>query len=132
MRRSFASVPASIAEAVHFAERATRAAGLPDEAVDRVTLAAGEAAGNAVEHGSEGDAARLFVVEWEGDAAGGWLRVCDEGPGIAPEQLASADLPADPLSTSGRGLFLMRTLADDARVEAGGRCVALWFAPRVE
>jgi len=103
------------------------AQGLSDDLVDRVTLAAGEAVGNAVEHGSDQDPKREFRVSWESADDGYWLRVEDDGPGLDPALLEAAGLPDDPLSTRGRGLFLMRALADEVRLEADGRRLALRF-----
>jgi serine/threonine-protein kinase RsbW len=127
MRRRFAAVPESVAEAVHAVEAAMREDGLSDDLVDRVTLAVGEAAGNAVEHGCEQDPGRMFDVTWERGEGGYWLRIEDDGIGLDPALLDAAALPDDPLSTRGRGLFLMRELADEVRLEAGGRRVAMRF-----
>ncbi|HLT48164.1 MAG TPA: ATP-binding protein, partial [Rubricoccaceae bacterium] len=60
----------------------------------------------------------------------GWLHVEDEGPGLDPDRLRDATLPDDPTQTNGRGLYLMRTLADGIEVE--GARLGLWFAPRPE
>jgi serine/threonine-protein kinase RsbW len=129
MRRRFHAVPEAVAQAVHAVERAMQRAGLPDELMDRVTLAAGEATGNAVEHGCQWDPACSFEVSWEAADDGYWLRIEDGGAGIDPARLETATLPDDPLSTSGRGLFLIRELADDVRLEAGGRRLAMRFVP---
>jgi serine/threonine-protein kinase RsbW len=105
-----------------------REAGLSEDMIDRVTLATGEAVGNAVEHGCESDPERFFDVSWLRSHDGYWLRVEDDGVGLDESLLDRAALPEDPLSTSGRGLYLMRALADDVRLEAGGRRIALRFA----
>ena len=129
MTRRFHAVPEAVAQAVHAVEKAMRRASLPDELMDRVTLAAGEAAGNAVEHGCAWDPSCSFEVSWEAANDGYWLRIEDGGAGIDPARLEAAALPDDPLSTSGRGLFLIRELADEVRLEAGGRRLALRFVP---
>jgi len=42
------------------------------------------------------------------------------------QRVAAAELPADPLATSGRGLFILQRLADDVRVDAeGGLCLTI-------
>ncbi len=48
MKRRFHAVPEAVAAAVHAVEGAMRAAALPEELMDRVTLGVGVAAGNAV------------------------------------------------------------------------------------
>lgn len=129
-RLQLPSEPASAAHAVHFAEEVGRAAGLPEATVDRLVLAMGEAITNAIRHGNDLDPERGVEVTWEGDSSGGWLHVEDEGPGLDPDRLRDATLPDDPTQTNGRGLYLMRTLADGIEVE--GARLGLWFAPRPE
>ena len=95
--------------------------------VDRVTLATGEAVGNAVEHGGAGtrEPIRLYYALADGHVE---LCVRDGGPGPNPDRVASARLPSDRLSTGGRGLFLLRRLADRVGVDSSGG-VCLSFAP---
>jgi serine/threonine-protein kinase RsbW len=128
MKRRFAARPEAVADAVHAVEEVMRADGLSEDVIDRVTLATGEAAGNAVEHGCESDAERFFEVSWQRAHDGYWLRIEDDGTGLDEDLLERAALPDDPLSTSGRGLYLIRALADEVRLEAGGRRIALRFA----
>lgn len=129
-RRPFPSTPEAVADAVRFAEEQAASGGLPPETLDRIALAVGEAAGNAVEHGNQEDASLEMVVSCDPDATGCWVRVEDQGTGLGADLMDGAALPDDPLSTSGRGLFLIRMLADDVRVEQAGRCIAMRFVPR--
>ncbi len=130
MRRLFLpSIPGAVARAVHFAERVAREDGVADEVVDRLALAAGEAVANAAVHGNRLDPLRHVLVEWTPDG-GGRLCVEDEGAGLADGVLDAAALPDDPMSTGGRGLFILKALADDVRLEQGGRRVCLRFVPR--
>ncbi len=129
-RRPFPSTPEAVAEAVRFAEEEATAGGLPPEALDRIALAVGEAAGNAVEHGNREDASLEMFVSCDADGSGCWVRVEDQGEGLDPDRMDDVALPEDPLSTSGRGLFLIRLLADDVHVEKAGRCIAMRFVPR--
>jgi len=62
------------------------------------------------------------------DLDGAVLSACvgDGGPGPSAQRVAAAELPADPLATSGRGLFILQRLADDVRVDAeGGLCLTI-------
>jgi serine/threonine-protein kinase RsbW len=129
-RLQLPSEPASAARAVHFAEAAARESGLPGPTVDRVVLAMGEAITNAIRHGNALDPNRRVAVSWRGGGAGGWLHVEDEGTGLDEARLRNATLPTDPMQPNGRGLFLMRTLADEVAVE--GSCLKLRFVPRPE
>jgi serine/threonine-protein kinase RsbW len=127
-RLQLPSEPASAAHAVRFAEAIAREVAFPSETEDRLVLAMGEAITNAIRHGNALDPRRLVRVEWSGDGEGGWLDVEDEGPGLDPGRLQDALLPANPTQTNGRGLFLIRMLAD--RVEVEGARLRMWFAPR--
>jgi len=124
------SVPGSVPRAAHFAEAAARDAGFDEATRDRMVLAATEAAANAVTHGNRLDPIRHVVLEWRGGKEGGWLFVEDEGEGLAEQRLTRAALPEDPLDTGGRGLYILKSLADEIRLERGGRRIGLRFTPR--
>ena len=120
-----ASTPDAPPEAVAFAESICGRIGLDEELIGRIALAAAEAAANAAEHGNRFQEGREVVVAVTWDAASLELSVEDEGPGVAADALATASLPADPMDTGGRGLFLIHELADEATLEAGGRRVVM-------
>lgn len=123
LTRADLDVSAATGDGIAWVEAEARRCGAAGDLLDRLVLAAGEAIANAVEHGA-GD---VFVeLVHESDRYG--LRVLDEGAGLAGDGLASASLPDDPLAPRGRGLFLMRTLADEVAASRGG--VELWFRPR--
>ncbi|MCH7638178.1 MAG: ATP-binding protein [Bacteroidetes bacterium] len=130
MRLVLPSTPEAVPEAVRFAEAAASEAAFPDEVGDRMSLAVGEAVANAVEHGNDADANRIVKLEWRKKDSGGWLSVEDEGPGLTLDLLQNATLPDNALQAGGRGLFIIKELTDDVRLEAEGRRLMLWFAPR--
>jgi anti-sigma regulatory factor (Ser/Thr protein kinase) len=82
----------------------------------RIMLVASEALSNAIEHGSQRDARIELAIEVAPDRAA--LRVTDAGrPGCA-----GWAPPAAPPDTSprGRGLLIMRALADELELRAAG------------
>ena len=87
--------------------------GVPDEVADDVVLALNEAATNAVLYGSSGGQPVEVVVHVDDD----WVEasVLDHGPGSPPGLPADAD--TDELRAGGRGLWLLRRLVDEVRVE---------------
>lgn len=114
----------SVAELCEVADALVAEAGWADADRTRVALAMGEALANAVEHGGGKDG--LFRVRLDLDGATLDVCVSDGGAGPDPDRLAEADLPSDPLATEGRGLYILRTVADDVRVDAqGGLCVTV-------
>ena len=117
--------PPSVALACEAVEAFVGGAGWGPEDVTRVTLATGEAVGNAVEHGRGADVRVRF--ERDGDRVE--LCVADDGPGPSARRLARASLPSDVMATGGRGLYILRQLAERVAVDAEGG-VCLGFAPR--
>ena len=95
-----------------------------DEAM-RVLVAAVEGLVNAVEHGSA--AGGRVTVRFDITAEHAELWIVDDGrPSAHPLRLDPA-LPSDD-ATCGRGLILMRGLADAMTCQAKGRGTELWLA----
>lgn len=80
----------------------------PDEVFD-TTLAVGEAMGNAVDHTS-GAEALVSVSGYEDRVV---VDVCDNGPGFDPRKVSE---PCDRYAERGRGIALMRLLADSVSI----------------
>ena len=108
------SVPASPSRLAGL-RRAVRAdlRGVSDEVADDVVLALSEAATNAVLHGSSGGQPIQVVVYVNND----WVEasVLDHGPQPPPGLPAESD--TDELGAGGRGLWLLRRLVDEVRLE---------------
>jgi serine/threonine-protein kinase RsbW len=108
------SVPASPSRLAGL-RRAVRAdlRGVSDEVADDVVLALSEAATNAVLHGSSGGQPIQVVVHVNDD----WVEasVLDHGPQPPPDLPADSD--TDELRAGGRGLWLLRRLVDEVRLE---------------
>ena len=108
------SIPASPSRLAEL-RRAARASlrGVSDEVADDVVLALSEAATNAVLYGSSGDRPIQVRVQVHDD----WVEasVLDHGP----EPPAGLPVAADPdeLPAGGRGLWLLRRLVDEVRLE---------------
>ena len=106
----------AVAAAADFVEAEAERAGWSVADVTRAVLAVSEAVGNAVEHGPAGGALRLRCVS---DPDVLRLEVVDGGRGPRPARLDAAALPADPLASGGRGLYIMKTVADEVSVADG-------------
>jgi anti-sigma regulatory factor (Ser/Thr protein kinase) len=108
------SVPASPSRLAGI-RRAVRAylRGLPAEVADDVVVALNEAATNAVLYGSRAGQPIQVLVQ----VTDGWVEasVLDHGPQPPAGLLEAAD--TDELSTGGRGLWLLRRLVDEVRLE---------------
>lgn len=116
---SLPSTPESVSRAVEAAEAGARVAGLSGEVIGRVGLAVAEAVANAIEHGNAGDTRARVWIDLHALPGHMRIRVGDQGEGVAPTSLETAALPVDPLQTHGRGLYLIRVLADRCEVTDG-------------
>jgi anti-sigma regulatory factor (Ser/Thr protein kinase) len=94
------------------AEHAPRV-GLTDDRVDELVVIAHELASNAVRHGGGGGRLRLWS-----SLGRAFCQVSDSGPGMTDP--ARAGLEQAPLyATDGRGLWIVRQLADEVDVHSG-------------
>ena len=104
-----------------------------DEATDdedlayRVTLLASEAVTNAIKHGNGLDPSKKVVMHLVAHPDRFELTVEDEGGGFDESEVANPLADDHLLESSGRGIFLMRQLADEVSTELDGRRMRLVF-----
>lgn len=88
-------------------------------------VAVGEALSNAVLYGNREDRDKQVRVAAEFSAGEVRVTVTDEGEGFDPAAVGDPTLPENRGRSSGRGLFLLRTLMDDVRFNDVGNRVTL-------
>jgi len=100
---------------------------LDDDIYGNIMIAVTEAVNNAIKHGSNSDSARNVNLSLlvEGDTLK--FRVEDQGPGFDYLHLPDPTAPENLEKPGGRGIFLMKHLADDVSFLDGGRVVELSF-----
>jgi len=79
-----------------------------------------EALVNAVVHGCHNDPSLTVVCDAECDASGISLTIRDPGPGFDPSFLRDPTHGSGLTSSGGRGIYIIRSLMDEVRFEAGG------------
>lgn len=114
-------------DASAFVMEAADAFGVPDSIKESLLLVVGEAVANAAGHGNGLDPDKLVTVKCTADDEQVCLYIEDEGSGIPEERLSNAQLPADPFDTSGRGLYIMKALADRVWLESSGRRLCMMW-----
>ncbi len=103
-------------------------ANVPRQVADDVSMAAIEAATNAIVHGNGSDPAKKARIAFSRTDCDVTITVTDHGCGFDPE---AVPCPVDEdrlLATSGRGIFIMRSVMDDVRItfpREGGTVVRL-------
>jgi serine/threonine-protein kinase RsbW len=110
--------------AVGLAERA----GVDEDDLMKVGMAVRESMVNAVVHGNRYNANKKVRFSVAADAERFTIRVADEGEGFDYDSLPDPLAPENLMKTSGRGIFLIRSLMDDfqvRRLESGGMEVTL-------
>ena len=95
------------------AEQYAKQAGFDEDTVPQITMAAREAAVNAVLHGNAYDAEKKITVGFETGEDGITIKVADQGPGMDPDAVPDPLAPENILRGSGRGIFLIRAFMDE-------------------
>jgi serine/threonine-protein kinase RsbW len=110
---SLKSTMESVAEVEAAADKLAAEAGLDEDERFHVTMAAREAAVNAVLHGNEYDPAKQITVSFENTGTALVITVADQGKGLDPDSLPDPLAPENLLRGAGRGIFLIRSFMDE-------------------
>jgi len=110
---------ASTLDSVNTVERTAyefaASAGFHADDLGNISLAAREAAANAVLHGNRQDPAKLLDVSLESSPDALTIRVADQGSGFDHDSIPNPVAPENILRQCGRGIFLIRTFVDELR-----------------
>lgn len=98
-----------------------------DESYGNMLIAVTEAVNNAINHGNKNKADKFVQIGFEAGEKELIFSVSDEGKGFDYTNLPDPTDPTNISHSSGRGVFLMRQLADSIKFENSGRKVLLGF-----
>ena len=108
-------------------EHLARELGFDEESLHWTTMAVRESVVNAITHGNASDPAKIVFIDYcatpEAQPSEFIVSVRDQGSGFDPDTLKNPLAAENMLSTSGRGVFLIRQFMDDVsirRVPQGG------------
>ncbi len=90
-------------------------------------IAVTEAFNNAVQHGNQGNPTKNVLIGFESNNEKLIFSVTDEGNGFDYLSLPDPTDPANIEKVSGRGVFLMKNLADSVEFNQNGKEVLLGF-----
>ncbi|MBL7848118.1 MAG: ATP-binding protein [Cyclobacteriaceae bacterium] len=100
---------------------------LDDDIYGNIMIAVTEAVNNAIKHGSQNDSSKNVNLSLLVDESTLKFRVEDQGHGFDYMHLPDPTAPENLEKPGGRGIFLMKHLADDVAFLDGGRIVELSF-----
>ncbi len=101
--------------------------GIPEEKQLEIGLAMQEALANAVVHGCKNDPSKNVQCRLNCDGQGRiMIIVSDPGPGMDLRSLQAPTLGQNLYQDHGRGIYLIRQLMDDVRLERGGSEIQMW------
>ena len=101
--------------------------GVVEDAYGNVLIAVTEAVNNAIEHGNAMNKDLLVSVFVGDDDSSFCFNVMDEGKGFYYTNLPDPTSPENILKENGRGIFLMKNLADEVFFDAPGNSVNMYF-----
>ena len=103
------------------AEDVCRQVGLDEETLHWTSMAVRECAINAITHGNKSNPEKLVFVDFSVEERGAErnlvVTVRDQGDGFEPSAITHPLAPENILSTSGRGIFLVRQFMDDVTIQ---------------
>ena len=92
-----------------------------------ILVALTEAVNNAIHHGNKANPQKMVYVSFESDENELSFTIKDQGEGFDFNNLPDPTDPENIEKPNGRGVFLMRHLADNIEFKDNGRTVALKF-----
>jgi serine/threonine-protein kinase RsbW len=100
---------------------------IPEDYYGNILVALTEAVNNAIHHGNKLDAGKQVTVVYSVTPEKLDISVTDQGPGFDFNNLPDPTNPENLEKPNGRGVFLMRNLADHVDFSDEGRTVNLNF-----
>lgn len=101
--------------------------GVNEDAYGNVLIAVTEAVNNAIQHGNALDVNLSVNVSVGDNDSELCFDVVDGGKGFDFTNLPDPTAPENIEKENGRGIFLMRSLADEVEFSDGGRMVSIYF-----
>lgn len=127
LQLELASTFDNLERAVDETGRFLRELNADEETAYRVVLLVSEAVTNGMKHGNGWDASKMVRLRVTAAEERIECTVSDEGDGFDPSMVGDPLEEVNILSSGGRGLYFMRSMADEMHVECGGSRLRLVF-----
>lgn len=105
----------------------TKDTSISRDSYGKILVSVMEAVNNAIIHGNKSDQTKFVEIELKMTNGSLTVVVQDEGAGFKHIDVPDPTQPENILKTSGRGVFLMKKLADEIEFNKKGNCVIMTF-----
>lgn len=122
------SCPKNIAEVEPYIAQICKEFNVADAHYGNILISLTEAVTNAIVHGNKSVTEKKVSITTSLDSKKLCFAVQDEGQGFDPAVLPDPTEPERLLETGGRGVFIIKKLADKVMFEDDGRLVLIEFA----
>lgn len=121
------SSTANLRRVEEFLEEISLEAGITGESYGKVLVSVMEAVNNSITHGNHSDLSKRVTILFKYESSTLSVTVTDEGKGFVPEMIPDPTSPENIENLRGRGVFLMRRLADTIEYNHSGNSVKMSF-----
>jgi serine/threonine-protein kinase RsbW len=122
------SVPESTERVETYVQEMMDSVGFSQEVYARIIISLTEAVNNSIYHGNKVDPQKSVVVQASlTNPHTLCIRVTDQGTGFDPYQLPDPTAPENLEKDHGRGVFFIKTYADNVRYNATGNSLDMFF-----
>ncbi len=108
-------------------DKLSKKLGISDEVYGKILISTVEAVNNAILHGNKGIENRTVKVDFISDGNIFEVTVTDQGEGFDYNHLPDPTDPENIENLHGRGVFIMRSLADNIEYNLSGNQVRMRF-----
>ncbi len=102
-----------------------------EDCFGNILVAVTEAVNNAIQHGNQYDPNKKVNITYEVEGDNLMFSVQDQGPGFDYYNLPDPTAPENLEKPTGRGIFLMKHLADQVIFSDNGKTVEMYFKTSV-
>jgi serine/threonine-protein kinase RsbW len=117
----------NIFRAENFIEKIAEKLELGDELIGNISVAVIEAVSNAIQHGNKNDITKITLLDYCVTDRILKFSIKDEGEGFNLSEIPDPTLPENIENIKGRGIFLIRHVADNVYFENNGSVIRIEF-----
>jgi serine/threonine-protein kinase RsbW len=127
LRLQIPSLPDNIRLVESFIDHARDEFAFDDSVYGNIMVAVTETVNNAIVHGNKQDGSKMVELDMEVTQGNVRFTIRDQGEGFDHNSLPDPTAPENLLELGGRGIFIIRNLADEVEFVDHGREVQLVF-----